>query len=777
MTWKIALSVMAALACAAWTTVSPAASEEAAGAARSNGRNVAQWIERLGAANPAESREARDALIGIGTAAAPEVMALIEKRDPKTADALFILGGTKEVARQVVPGLREIAAKQEWPPETWIPFYRAIAGNEDEEPRIRWLAFEELKNIGGKAIPVLSELLSSDEESIRAVARQMLVQVLNREQGLEGKARFFARLVEEDPFGRDVLDYLTAITGRSNSGRTHPMREKVKAIYRKRLSEKPDPALAERLATIIQDQLDGTALLWEMNVNGLRGSTARECPSESFDTLAEVLELGRREAREDDGLRTKFGIALAKLRLLQGDWKGMNAALTQLGYTTIPEQDRDRLPAPPKKWEQDLHSQWGTADPSMRSGDCSLVVRVEKDGRGLAGFHVALKRYVPPPPDRGFRFSGLIRLGSGLFDSPEPFGKYTFGCDDRNRAKTRYAVSDASGEVCIDKLPETTVTLSILIPTGNFPEAARSWDVWMEVAPGQFLRTVEHERPGAVSYKDPRAIVRLQKGKTVRYPLLVIRPRYDFNIEDFGQVDPENFALRWPGFKAPADQKVRYELTMSLTRPGQLHGGAENMPQVRTTKEVTGQTSWPVAEKGVGGMRLAPGNMYVFEVKAGDGTGTTLARWGPMWVWVPWRHRESHGAVGPSALSDEMPIPDDLYYRWNVTYRKERVNFPQWVDRWLGDNPKAFEREYVAVIQAWLAWHDGKAAEARKQLIDLVRQLSKGNVAQATAISLLGEMDASEKPPRRLRRLKFVAFEDLDPKRVSTLAGKLAIKW
>jgi hypothetical protein len=262
---------------------------------------------------------------------------------------------------------------------------------------------------------------------------------------------------------------------------------------------------------------------------------------------------------------------------------------------------------------------------------------------------------------------------------------------------------------------------------------------------------------------EPPARVELEEGKTVRYPLLVVRSRLGLNVEDGDRVDKDRFVLSWQGFSPPPGAKVQYELAMSLTRPCWDSMSNDRMPVVRAAKETTGETAWPIGEKGVGGMRLHPGNMYLFEVNARDESGTVLAQWAKTWAWVPWAHRESDPPVGRGA-SHDMPLPNDLYYQMSRRSNGEEETFPQRTDRWLRENPKAFECEYVRVIQGWLAWHDGKVAEARNQLLDLVKRLPKGSVAQATAVWLIGGIDLGDEPPRRL---KFAASEDLDPNRIT----------
>jgi len=735
-----------------------------AGAAGRQASSIDQWIAQLGADDDAQRQQARAALIEGGQEAVPALLSAIEKGDPRRAEALAVLGGTGPVARDVAPRLQEIAAQQNWPPDVWIPFYRAIAENENEEARIRGMAIEELGRTGKAAIPTLRRLLDAETESVSDWARHALGAMIEKADGPEAKARFFAQLVEEDPFHPDVLERLSTITGYVNSGRPHPMREKVKALYRARLQEKPDPALARMLALLVQDQLRNTEIRWETHTDSVMGHSTREAPGESLATLAEILDYGLRHAEKGADLWREFGIGLARLRLLQGDWDGMNKMLTALGQTPIAEKDRPFLAAPPEDWTGDVGKRWGPADPAMRSGDAALVMRFEKsEGRGAAGVHVLLQ---PAPKPEDSRFGG--RLGGWReppLGSARPFSDDTFGYgNEGDRAMTRYAVSGASGEVRFEKLPAGPLKMMILMPTASFPETARDWDVWVETAPGQFERAaLQPPLPDAPGPRNPAYHLDLKPGETKRYPTLVVRPQYDLNVEDGARVDPNDLVLTWDASPLPAGKAIQYELEMRLTHSKGLDDRADRMPVVRSGKVTTRETRWPAAKEGVGGVRLAPGNQYVLQVNARDEAGTVIAGWGPIRVWAQWVHRETR----PPIRSDhELPLMDDLYFRVSHGRGDVEENFPQWCDRWLSENPEAFEREYVQVVRAWLAWHDKQVPDARRQLLDLIRALPKGNLAQSTAIWLLGEIDAQASPPKRL---KFIAFEDLDPARVAAM--------
>ncbi len=73
-----------------------------------------------------------------------------------------------------------------------------------------------------------------------------------------------------------------------------------------------------------------TAVEWAAPTDSSSGRANREDPTESFTSIAEVLALGFTDAQVGLELRRNFGYALAKLRLLQGDWDRMNAVLKEM---------------------------------------------------------------------------------------------------------------------------------------------------------------------------------------------------------------------------------------------------------------------------------------------------------------------------------------------------------------------------------------------------------------------------------------------------------------
>ena len=193
---------------------------------------------------------------------------------------------------------------------------------------------------------------------------------------------------------------------------------------------------------------------------------------------------------------------------------------------------------------------------------------------------------------------------------------------------------------------------------------------------------------------------------------------------------------------------------MSLSSPPETPRSVYSTRSVvRSVKQILTDTKWPVASKGVDGLHLESGNIYIFEVRAVDESGTVIARWPKTRVWISWGYRRSNPPISGVNinLEDNSPIFHEVWFRGTFSYGNGREEtLPQRVDRFLRERPDAFEREYVQMGKAWLDWHDGKARDARMQLEQLVQKLPKGNLARGTAAWLLKRMDNNETPPKRL---------------------------
>lgn len=740
------------------------------------GRTIKEWISQWDENNFRQNQETKRALVAIGEPAVPALVSLIEEGHRHSGQSFQTLGDMGTVAEKALPVLIKIARdknvgdpegwawnmpmrciiftgldKMVWASDRLIPEFQTIAQDRDDDTEVRKMAIRSLAKMGKAAIPILETITDYKQIEIRDTARLALADLLEKEQVLT-KKDYFAKLIEQDPFDASVPKYLRITKGNINYGRPHTLTNKVKAMYRQRLQLLPDAELAWQLATIIHNGLMSTELEWAAPTDGGSSHRNREDPAESFETLSEILLLGFGYSEPQSELWRKFGTSLAKLRLLQGDWGGMNVMLKALGQESVPKKSRPWLHAPPVDWGQDLHSRWGLADESMRSGNCTLEFQIEKDDKGLAGVHFLVKR--APKPERVMR-TGIRR--DTLFFAPYPIDaieshRWSFGYRGIDSEKTRYAVSDSLGIVRFDKLPNISIKIEVLVPTSNFTEAGSNWDLWMEVEPGKFKIAKMYGGADAVNRRKPPAVVELKEGETVYYPKLLVRPAFAMNIRDWQKVNKNNFELSWRGLDATTNQaNVHYELEMILSAPGSINQRIEHGPVVRSAKQSVETNHWPVGEKGVSGLHLQPGNIYMFEVRAVDESGIVIARWPRTRVWTEWEYRESVPPFAGQDTYDKPPIHHEVWHRGTFGYgdgREETLR--EKVARFLSEYPNFFEYEYVQLGKAWLDWRDDDHSQARQQLKQLREVLPKGNVARGTAIWLLQQMDEGKPPPKRL---------------------------
>ncbi len=732
-----------------------------------DGRTIEEWIARWSEESFDARQEAARALVKIGEPAVPALISLIDRGDPHMGQAFQVLGEIGPAARDALPVMLRIAKAKDWPtPEGWAwnvsprelvftglesmtwaaarltPTLAALASDDTEEEGIRTRAAGALKGMGKTAVPVLRRLTRSSSAAVSERAHHALLAVTG-----EDPAEYFARVLEANPLDPNAPGYLAHTKGIFNSGRLHALTERVKTAQRESLEARPDAEVAFTLATIIQNQLLGTSLQWAVPVDGVASRSDRENPKESFHTLAEALRIGFESSKGDSQLRRDFGVALVKLSLLRGDWDGMNEMLKALGQEPIPAEDRPWLPAPPLDWSGSFRSEWKPCDETMRSGTCSFVVSVEKDGAGLQGAHVLIKE--APKPAKVMR-TGIA--ADTLLFSPYPFGWRTFGYHGDDRTRTRYAVSDASGVVRFDRLPEMAVKIEILVPTSNFREAGSGWELWMEVSPGRFKLASMAPAEDAIGPHAPEAQVRLEAGNTVRYPHLVVRPRFTLNVHDWARVDPRSFDLTWPQLSAPPERgETTYELEMTLSAISEDPSFGVP-PALRSAKKTVTANSWEIGRRGLDGLRLEPGNIYTLQVTARDDRDGVLARSALTRVWVPWEHRACDPPLVQSAGDrDAVPVTHGKWWRGSSTYGDgTQESLEQQMGRFLRERPRAFETEYVRMGKAWLDWRDGDLAGARKQLEELTGGLPKTSVAHATSAWLLARLKEGASCPKHL---------------------------
>jgi len=316
---------------------------------------------------------------------------------------------------------------------------------------------------------------------------------------------------------------------------------------------------------------------------------------------------------------------------------------------------------------------------------------------------------------------------------------------------TRYGISDDSGRVTFEKLPEVPIMIEVLVPTANFSEPGRAWELWMEVEPGQLKPAIPYG--GGVNCREPPAVVQLKSGQTVEYPRLIVLPKMDLEVDDWAEVDPKTFVLSWPDLAAGHQDGLTYEVVMVLSGPSSYPDSVRDRQAIGRTTEVVRTNRCEVGAKGVGGQRLGPGNIYVFQVVARDKAGKIVSRSLRRRVWTAWGYRPSDPPQTEGIPRDQCPIQVSTYFRQQFRhgFYHKREGLRDKVVRLLNEYPNAFEREYLQVGKAWLDWHQGERDEARRQIKKFSETLPKGSVPQATAAWLGAQMDAGADPPRRLK--------------------------
>ncbi|MHC4404071.1 MAG: M56 family metallopeptidase [Planctomycetota bacterium] len=510
------------------------------------GKTLEEWLTELGSSKMDARMKAKAALARIGQPAVASLVQFIEEGDPRNNFAAKTLGEMGPESREAAPRLLQVLRRpmrqkeaasrahqtasyyamlalerMPWAAEETIPVLREMVQDESADRKGAMLA---LAKLDPEAVSILRECMEDDSARIRRWATDILAEKLIH-SGQTSRLQFYRDVIDRDRFDANVPHFLPQLyLGDYSAGRDskpHPLTQEIKALYRQRLEENPDPQTAWNLARIIQGHLAHTHLEWTVSSGWVSGRRLRVDPAENFVRMAEALERGFQSAEKDSELRRGLGTGLAKARLLQGDWQGMNAALGQLGEAPIPNEERPWLAAPPTDWT-DLRTKWQPAALSMRSGDCSLVFRFEKDGRGLAGAHVLIQ--VKPRPSSG-ELTRTTFPADTIRSAPNPT---SFGYPmEGKRPRTRYAVSDESGMVRFDKLPEIDAKLEILIPTGNFTEEARDWGLLIETEAGRFEKTAMIGPAEAIYPHHPEAQLRLKSGTTFDYPKLLVRAKQE----------------------------------------------------------------------------------------------------------------------------------------------------------------------------------------------------------------------------------------------------------
>jgi hypothetical protein len=753
------------------------ATDAVAGEVRYEGRTVQEWISDWDANNFQSNQKAIRVLVAVGTPAVDPLATLIGKRDKHSGLALQTLAKMGDKARDALPVLLELAAdkdaadppgwtwnvslrgllfsevrKMNWAADRWVPVLTDVAEDASEPETNRTRAIHALGGMGAAGESVLNSLADNDNREIRLAANQALAAAAIAAG--RSKEDVYGEIIAHNPLDANVPQYLMHMKERINAGRIHAPTQRVKAALRERLAKDPDAEIAWTLATIIQNGLANTELLFDAPSDSSRSKWDREDPAESYVTLAEALEIGFRTAQPKSDLWRRCGLSLARLRLLQGDWAAMNATLAKLGQQPVPDSRRGELPAPLPDWTH-LADTWRAADNTMRSGNCAIEFQFEKDGQPLAGAHVLIKH----PRDPALNDFTGIRVDTLLYATkPLEGDRYdTFGYRGNDRTATRYAVSDVTGRVRIEKLPKIPIAVEVLIPTANFAELGKSWDLVMELAPGDIRPTAWAEPNSIRSEKEGPSIAELKENETIHYPKLIVRSQLVLNVDDWTQVDADDFVLEWKSLKNVNPAVDRYEIEMMLTAPSQTPDMVTQQRVIRSTTEETIDTRWPVGKLGVGGQRLRPGNIYMFEVRGVDRGGNVLARLPRTRVWTPWPNRESLPPLHGDGVVNAIPIYDRVWWQGTTIHGDgTRTELREAVANYLQAGNDDFEYPYVELGKAWLQCLDGHADAGRITLKQLAQGLPEGNVARGTAHALVELLDDGK---RLSKRLEFQADE------------------
>lgn len=758
---------MASLLCSLAPISLRAQDNDEGGGTKYEGKTVEQWIADWDASQFSSSQKAQKSLAAIGAPAVEALRQLVQKNHRHSGYAIKTLTSMGPAAKPALPELLTLAGNKDveppkgwswnmpirailfmslsemsWASEELIPVLKSVAADESETDQIRSMAANSLGGMGKAALPVLRNFLSSKNKSVRQNAANGIVAIEKSAGRSEQETR--QEIINLDPFDENIPTHLTRMKGVYNLGRIHPPSQQIKQLYRKTLREMPDAQLAWQLAIIIRNGLANTDAQWATPTNSIRSRWNREDPDENYSTLASALRIAFEHSQPDSDLKKNAGLSLAKLHLLQGNWDKLNQQLELMGQKPIPTERIAFLTPPPLDWNN-LEKDWQIADKELRSGTSGVEFRFlthDKKLRGVRGVHVLVKRRPDPNPAAMFR--GGIDVDT-LFHATQPMlvEPYdSFGYRGRDRNVCRYGVSNAVGQVRFDSLPDGPMIIEILLPTANFDESGRTWDMFVKTDEG--FQILDRRDPRSVPSDKPPYLVELKEGIVTKHPLIYIRPQLAANVSDWEKIDKDSFVLSW---KAGPPDIDYYNVKLTLSAPAQHPDMAQLMPVIETQSErVEDSTSWPVGARGVGDLRLVPGNIYFVEVEAMQDE-TVVARLPRQRIWIPWQHRESKSPV--HGMNSQRPaFYDDIWLRTNVSGKSLEERLP----RLITDSSNSFETEYNRIGMAWLDLHKNKP-NAKADLKALVDELPAGNVVRATAQFLL---DASQNGNAIPKRLNFV---------------------
>jgi hypothetical protein len=740
------------------------AQEQNAGASEKyEAKTIKEWIAYWDAGNFNEAQQAQKALVKIGAPAVPELIQLVTENHRHAGYAIKTLAAIGPASKPALPALIKLGenksvavpdgwawnvplrgilfmsfAEMNWASKELLTLLEKVGADETESDQIRGMAVGSLGGMGKEALPVLRIFLASTNKSIRSRAANAIVAIEKSDGKSEPAA--LQEIIDQNPFDENVPGYLASMKGIFNLGALHGPTQKIKQLYRRRLSEKPDAMIAWQLATIIRNGLSATDLQWATPSDSYQSRWNREDPDESYITLEVALKLAFEHSQPDSELKKKAGLSLAKLSLLKGDWDAMNLYLVELGQNPVPFERRTSLPPPPYEWDN-LERDWQPAAKELLSGTSSIEFRfLSHDERlhGIPGVHVLVKRR--PKEDPAGVFRGGIRADTlFLATQPmlaEPYDSFGYRGEDRDRC--RYGFSNAIGQVQLNGLPAGPYKIEILVPTANFDASGHTWDLYVKTDEGD--RIADRRDPRSVPSDKPPYLVELQEGEITRYPILYVRSHMTSNLQDWHAVD-KDFVLTW---KAPDPVDVdHYKIRLSLSAPMQDPDMVQSSPELSTDTQDVKDNQWPIAAKGVGKLKLTPGNIYVVEVDAirNDQVAYKLPR---RRIWVPWQHRESDSPLH-GMNSSKPAFYNDIWLRTNANGLPLEERLPKLIR----ESATAFETEYYRLGMAWLDLHKNKP-NALDDLQQLTVELPVGNVVRATAESLIDTHKSGKPIPSRL---------------------------
>jgi hypothetical protein len=728
------------------------------------GKTIDEWIANWDG-NFNDAQLAQKALAKIGAPAVPSLSRLVEENHRHAGYAIKTLAAMGEAAKPALPILFKLGenksagvpdgwtwnvpirailfmsfAEMSWASNELVTLLEKVGADETETDQIRGMAVRSLGGMGKEALPVLRKFLMSANKNIRNHAAAAIVMI---EKGV-GKSESDARqeIIDLNPFDENVPDYLANMKGTFNHGSLHGPTQKIKKLYRSRLSEKPDAQIAWQLATIIRNGLAGTDIQWATPSDSYQSRWNREDPDESYMTLASALKIAFEHSEPDSELKKKAGLSLAKLSLLKGDWDAMNMYLVELGQRPIPNERRSSMPPPPLEWDN-LERDWQPAKKEILEGTSTIEFRfLTHDERllGVPGVHVLVKQR-PKEAPAGIFFGGGISVDT-LFHATQPMLEEpyeSFGYRAQDREVCRYGFSNSIGQVRFERLPAGPYKIEILVPTSNFDASGQTWDLYVKTDAG--AQIVDRRDPRSVPSDLPPYLVELQEGAVTKYPILYVHSHMIANVQDWDAVD-KDFVLTW---KAPSPADVDYyKVRLTLSAPMQDPDMVQSSPELVTETQDVNGNQWPIGAQGVGKLQLAPGNIYVIEVDAirNDQVSFRLPR---RRIWMPWHHRESQPPLH-GMNSSHPAFYHDIWLRTNVNELSLEERLPKLIQ----ESASLFETEYYRLGMAWLDLHKSKP-NALDDLQQLTKELPAGNVVHATAQFLIDTHKAGKPNPNRLQ--------------------------